>query len=180
MFAHNSTIKVKQKICVRCGLPKYIFSKGRCVDCARIEDTMAKMESETEESTEREGLTELVNEADRVFSLWIRQKDINKNGEAQCFTCDTWKRWQEMQCGHYVKRGNLFLRWDERNCKVQCPFCNITKMGNYREYGLRLEALHPGLTEILYTEGNLVYKPSRDEIRAIITDYSLKLKSLKH
>lgn len=137
------------------------------------------MAAETEAGAEKEGLSELISEADRVFSLWLRKKNINKNGEAECFTCETWKRWQEQQCGHYIKRGNLFLRWDERNTKVQCAFCNITKMGNYREYGLRLEALHPGITEILYEEGNLVYKPTREEIRNIITDYTQRIKLLK-
>lgn len=51
MRAYNSTIKLKQKTCVNCGKPCIWFSKKRCKDCARIEDSMANdVEAEEDES----------------------------------------------------------------------------------------------------------------------------------
>jgi len=44
----------------------------------------------------------------------------------------------EMQCGHYVSRACLPLRYDEINCHCQDYACNISKNGNIIEYRERL------------------------------------------
>lgn len=178
-MAFNSTIRSKKKVCTRCGKDCYWFSKKRCVDCARIEDSLARMEADTEHEIQREGLSDLIKVADEVFSKWLRQSQADKDGTVSCYTCDLNMRWQNAQCGHYVRRGNLFLRWDTRNTRIQGECCNIHKDGNYPEYTKRLEEERPGITTILYEESHLVYKPSREEIRGIINEYSLKLKQLK-
>lgn len=177
-MAYNSTIRVKKKVCVRCGKDCYWFSRKRCADCARIEDSMARMEADSEEEIKREGLSDLIKVADEVFSKWLRRSQADKDGTVSCYTCDLNMRWQNAQCGHYVRRGNLFLRWDTRNTRIQGECCNIHKGGNYPEYTKRLEEERPGITTILYEEGNLVYKPTKDEIRGIINEYNLKLKLL--
>lgn len=179
-FRHNSTIRIKNKTCKRCGLPKPIFSRGRCADCARIEDTMARMEADAEGAIKEEGLQELVKEADDIFSKWLRLNDANENGFSTCYTCGHIGLWTTMQCGHYIKRGNLFLRFDTRNCRVQCEDCNVFNDGNYPEFTKRLEAEAPGITEYLMEESRLVYKPTREEIRGIIREYSLKTNQIKH
>lgn len=177
-MAYNSTIRLKKKICVRCGNECYWFSKKRCKQCATIEDSLARMEEESNEEIEREGLSDLIKVADDWFSKWIRLSNANKDGLVTCYTCDTILRWQDAQCGHYVKRGNLFLRFDPRNCRVQDKACNEYKDGNYAEYTKRLESEHPGITTILMEEAALVYKPHRHEIQAIITEYTNKVKQL--
>lgn len=179
MYAHNSTIKIKMKECVNCGQVRPIFSKRRCKDCARIEDGLAKMEEGAKEYIKKEKLSELIDIADDYWSKVVRLSAADENGWASCFTCDQVLRWQEMQCGHYMKRGNLFLRFDARNCRVQCQPCNEHKGGNMAEYTRRLEAEQSGITEILRQEAALVYSPSRSEIQAIITECKQKIKSLK-
>lgn len=179
MRAFNSTIKIKEKICIRCGKPCFWFSKKRCATCSKIEDTFARMEQESQQELEKDGLQDLIKEADDIYSKWLRLSNADKNGTVSCYTCDLNMRWQVAHCGHYIKRGNLFLRFDPRNTKVQGECCNIHKGGNYLEYSKRLEAEHPGITEILYQEGVLVYKPTRDEIRGIINEYTQKFKLLK-
>jgi hypothetical protein len=179
MRAHNSTIRLKQKPCKRCGLPKYIFSKGICKECATIEDTLARDEKETEKVIEKEDLSGLIEDADAIFSQFIRLKYASNDGVTGCFTCYARKHWTLMQNGHYIKRGHLFLRWDERNCRPQCQECNELKDGNIPEFTRRLESGNPGITEILTEEMRLVYKPTRDEIRQIIASYAPKVKELK-
>lgn len=179
MYGRNSTIKVKKKTCVRCGKDCFWFSKKRCADCARIEDSVARMEADTENEIQREGLSDLIKVADDVFSKWLRQSQADKEGYVTCFTCDTRLRHQDVQCGHFISRGALFLRWDTRNTRIQDIDCNVYKSGNIPEFTKRLEEERPGITTILYEESHLVYKPSREEIRAIINEYSLKLKQLK-
>jgi ribosomal protein L37E len=175
----NSTIRLKKKICIRCGNECYWFSKKRCKQCATIEDSLARMEEESNDEIKKEGLSELIKIADDVFSKWLRLSNADKNGMVTCYTCDAVYRWQDSQCGHYVKRGNLFLRFDPRNCRVQGKCCNEYKDGNYPEYTKRLESEYPGITGILQEEATLVYKPTRDEIRQIINEYSRKLKAFQ-
>lgn len=178
-FGHNSTIMVKQRICVSCGKPCYWFSKKRCATCSKIETTQARMEKETEKMIDEEDLSGLIADADAIFSQYIRLKYANKYGEVGCFTCYERRHWTLMQNGHYVKRGHLYLRWDERNCRPQCPPCNELKSGNMAEYTTRLEKQTPGITEILIEESRLVHKPSREEIRSIIAEYAPRVKELK-
>lgn len=179
MFRHNSTIRMKQKNCKSCGKPSYIFSKGRCADCARIEDTMARMEEESEKVIEEENLSDLIADADAIFSKYIRLKYADNKGMVACYTCGTIKHWTLQQNGHYIKRGHLYLRFDERNCRVQCEGCNEHKDGNYKEFTPRLNQESFGITDILKEESTLVYKPTRDEIRKIISEYTMKVKTLK-
>jgi predicted thioredoxin/glutaredoxin len=180
MRGFNSTIKMKLKPCARCGKDCYWFSKKRCKDCARIEDIMNEQEEETEQAIKEEGLQDLIKDADTIFSRWVRLSNSDKDGNVSCYTCDVTKHWTLMQNGHYIKRGNLFLRFDPRNCRVQCEGCNVYKDGNYAEYTQRLEKERPGIVEYLLEESRLVYKPTRLEIKNIITEYTLKIKQLKH
>ena len=178
MYGYNSTINRKKKACKSCGLPKYIFSKGRCQDCARVEDTMNRMERDSERIIGEEDLSELVGQADTIFSKFIRLKYSDGDGKVSCYTCGDVKHWTLQQNGHYIKRGNLFLRFDERNCRPQCETCNCHKHGNMGEFTQRLEKESPGITDILKEESVLVYKPTRDEIRTVIKEYTQKVKIL--
>jgi ribosomal protein L37E len=178
-FGYNSTINRKKKECKSCGKPSFIFSRGRCADCSRIEDTQKRMEKETEKVIRDEDLSGLVSDADTVFSQYIRLKYANQQGFLSCFTCGVVKHWTLQQNGHYIKRGHLFLRHDERNCRPQCVECNEYKGGNMGEFTKRLEKESYGITEILKEESALVYKVTRDELRGIISDYSKKVKELK-
>lgn len=178
-YRFNSTIRIKNKACSRCGRVGPIFSKGRCQSCATIETTLARMEEDTEQTIKEEGLQDLIKEADAVFSRWLRLSSADSDGNVSCYTCDVIKHWTLQQNGHYVKRGNLFLRFDPRNCRVQCEGCNVYKDGNYAEYTKRLEIERPGIVEYLLEESRIVYKPTREEIKGIIREYTIKLKQLK-
>lgn len=68
-------------------------------------------------------LKRLKKEADRVFSVWIRNRD-SIDGIATCCTCGARMPWQEIQNGHFVSRKHFVTRWDERNCAAQCAKCN--------------------------------------------------------
>ena len=74
----------------------------------------------------------LKKKLDSVFSLFIRHRD-----QGVCYTCGVQKMPSEMQCGHYVSRTKLALRWNEDNCHCQCYACNCMKHGDlitYREH----------------------------------------------
>jgi hypothetical protein len=174
MRRHNSTIKVKEKICVSCGKPCYWFSKKRCQSCAKIEDVR-----DAEEKEAVEDLGSLIDELDDIFSRYIRMRSAGPNDISECYTCEIKSRWQELDLGHYVSRKCMFLRWDERNCKPQCQHCNRVKYGNLALFGQRLELNFPGITEILLEESRIVHKWSRHELEAMIANYKQQIKLLK-
>lgn len=80
------------------------------------------------------GVSKLKKDADKVFSLWVRRKDLDSDGLATCVTCGVKGEWKYMDAGHYVPRNWLKLRYDERNVHVQCKGCNVFKKGNMDEY----------------------------------------------
>lgn len=176
---YNSTIRQKVGPCCICGfvgpLTKemcqiHYWQGIKLKSVNKVSDRDVKVPDE---------LQDLIDKADDVFSQWLRLSQADEYGYVTCYTCDSRGPWQQYQCGHYIKRDNKFLRWDTRNTRVQDKKCNEYMGGHYTEYTHRLEAERPGITEILLEEGNLIYKPSRDEIRSIITEYTKKLNQLK-
>ena len=172
---YNSTIQPKKKHLI-CGHYDFQFSKGKCQQCAKVDSFYKRQDKELEKD---ETLSDLIKEADVVFSQYVRLFNADKNGEVKCYTCDTKKHWKQMQLGHYISRSCLYLRYDLRNCRVQDEICNCHKHGNLAEFGKRLEEERQGITEILYEEKQLVYKPTKEEIRQIINEYQTKLINLK-
>lgn len=173
MRRHNSTIKVKTRACKSCGKDSFIFSRGRCADCARVEDNQ-----DLDEGEDGEDLSGLIQDADTIFSKWVRYKDADKEGNNSCYTCGVVLPASKLQAGHYINRIHAYTRHLPANVKPQCESCNCFKRGNLAEYGKRLEQETPGVTEFLLEQSRTVYKFSREELRTVINDYSRKLESL--
>lgn len=66
---------------------------------------------------------------DTIFSILIRLKYTDDNGKGNCYTCGNPLTYHTGQCGHYIKRGNVFTRWDSNNARIQCEECNCIKDG---------------------------------------------------
>lgn len=120
-------------------------------------------------------MAQLKKKLDSVFSVYIRLRDKGK-----CFTCDKILPWRQQQNGHYVTRGCMELRWDERNCNCQCVGCNIFKSGNMEEYAVRLMKKHgPKILETLNKEKWKIKKMSRVDYDREIDRYQKKSKALE-
>jgi hypothetical protein len=174
----NSTIIPKKKK-LGCGCYDFPFSRNRCKMHATAEDAMTRLAEYNDKMIEDENLSELVSEADDIFSKFVRLSVADKDGYLNCFICGKRVHWKEAENMHYIKRGaSLFLRFDLRNNKAGCNDCNCKKDGNYLEYAKKLESKSPGITDILYEEGNLYVKVTKDDIKSIILEYSSKVKEL--
>lgn len=76
--------------------------------------------------------SELMKEADRLFSLFIRGRDSDKEGWVVCPLCnkrynieqETYAGDKIIQNGHFIKREVYSLRYSEENCKAICCYCN--------------------------------------------------------
>ena len=183
--------------CDRCGDKDTECRKRKkemlCLSCCKIEDTKKQVtkanqrnqvrglygkqvESGKEDMASRQAL---ISDIDYVFSRIVRLRAADEYGNCECFTCGAKKHWSLMQCGHFVKRGNMALRFDFRNSRVQDKHCNETLGGNYDLYKQRLEEEQTGLSEQLEEEGRIVFKYGTDELKQLLIDLRAKLKPLE-
>jgi hypothetical protein len=140
---------------------------------------MKSAEKFVEREIKEEGLQDLITDLDVLVSKWVRYSAVGQDNLVQCYTCPTKLPPSEMDAGHYITRGCMFLRWDvSRNLRPQCPICNRSKYGKAAVFGKKLEFEKPGVTEILLEESRIVVKWSRDEIRALILEFTQKLNKL--
>ncbi len=68
---------------------------------------------------------QLKKQLDSVFSVYIRRKYANADGDVACFTCGKIMPWQHIQNGHFISRSYLATRFHEDNCRPQCVGDNI-------------------------------------------------------
>ena len=183
--------------CVRCG-EKDTSCKKRgkdliCTSCCKIEDTQKQVakanlrnrvrglrghqvESGNEQAASRQNL---INDLDYVFSRIVRLRAADEHGNCQCYTCPTKNHWSLMQCGHYVPRGNMALRFSFDNTRVQCKNCNELKSGNLSVFAERLDREQAGLPESLANEAKIVFKYGLDELKVMLIDFRAKLRLLE-
>jgi hypothetical protein len=91
----------------------------------------------------RAKLSTLIDKADRLASLYIRQKHADHAGYVTCISCDTVLHWKDAHCAHYIERGKKASRWLEENLKPACCGCNtFNKEFHMREYTLKMIDLY--------------------------------------
>lgn len=79
----------------------------------------------------------LIKEADRVFSIFIRERDRGK----PCVTCGA--LWEENhQNWHFASRRHLNTRWMEKNANWQCPKCNLWWAGEQFKHWLAIDKMY--------------------------------------
>lgn len=109
----------------------------------------------------------LIKEADRVFSIYIRERDRG----VPCITC--WKSWEENhQCGHFMSRRHLATRWTEKNAHGQCPKCNMWGAGEQYLHALAIEKKYGEWTaERIKNLAESTDKVTDDEVLEVIRKY---------
>ena len=84
-------------------------------------------------------LSTLVDKADKLASLYIRQKYADHAGNVTCISCDTVLPWKDAHCAHYIDRAKKATRWMEENLHPSCCSCNsFNKQFHMREYTLKM------------------------------------------
>ena len=156
--------------CVKVGKSLY------CLNCNKRNKVQQWMNNQTKK-TSRQILTsnDIIDDLDFVFSRYIRIKESDKNGSVSCYTCGKIHHWKELQCGHFIKRGHMQLRWDSRNARPQCIECNCSQFGNIEQYEKNLNDEQQGLPEQLREISREVYKYSREELKELLAELRAKL-----
>ena len=71
---------------------------------------------------------------DRVFSQYIRLRDMMQGGVFRCISCGRIYPMRDADCGHYINRKHMSTRFSEINCNAQCRSCNRFDEGNMQGY----------------------------------------------
>lgn len=129
---------------------------------------------------QRKGIPELIAEADKAFSLYVKLRD--RLAGYVCISSGKPLDWSgnATDAGHWRSRGAASaLRYHPDNCHAQSKHDNRYLAGNAVEYRMRLiERI--GLARVEALEGmNGVHKWQKDELRAIKAEYMAKAKELK-
>jgi len=66
----------------------------------------------------------LIKKLDRIFSLYIRLRDVMPSGYGRCISCGKIKPFEDLDCGHFHSRTHMATRYDEDNCSAECRYCN--------------------------------------------------------
>ena len=128
----------------------------------------------------KKNITKLKKELDKWFSLYIRLREASDLGMCQCFTCGKVDHYKKMQCGHFQSRRHLSTRWNEQNCQVQCPACNVFRYGEQWKFGLRLEYKYgEGTSRELVILSQTTVKKTRIEYEEDISYYKAIVQNLK-
>lgn len=128
-------------------------------------------------------LPTLIDKADKITSLYIRQKHADHSGNVVCISCQRVLHWKDSHCAHYIERAAKATRWLEENLKPACPSCNVyRKEFHKREYTLAMIDLHGrAFVDELKAMSRQVLSASQVRMLAeqAIDEFGAKLKALK-
>lgn len=123
----------------------------------------------------------LRDKLDRVYSRYIRLRDSKKYGFKyfRCISCGRVLPYEQGDCGHYISRRNMALRFCEENTHCQCRSCNRFQDGNiigYRE-GL-IKKIGEKNVELLEARRYETKKWSKFELETLIDYYDREINKL--
>ena len=109
--------------------------------------------------------------ADRYFSEYIRQRDMDK----PCITCG--KHTSEKDCGHFISRRFESVRMDEQNAHGQCIKCNRFEYGNQFEHGQQIDKIYgQGTAEKILLKSKMFCKRNQNDYEEIANYFKNKLR----
>ena len=116
---------------------------------------------------------------DRVFSQFIRLRDMMKGGVFKCISCGRILPIEQADCGHYINRQHMSTRFSEINCNAQCRSCNRFDEGNMSGYRAGLVAKY-GEARVCLLESQKyeVRKYTDFEYDVLIKHYKAEVKRL--
>lgn len=125
----------------------------------------------------------LMRKADEAFSIFIRTRD-SQPYECKAFKCISCGRVLPIgqgDCGHYVNRSHMSLRFSELNCNTQCRHCNRFQEGNIQDYrkGL-INKIGEQKVILLEAQKNITNKITNFELDILAKHYKAETKKFEY
>ena len=119
--------------------------------------------------------------ADKYFSLFIRLKNADKNGNCKCATCGKLYHWKNIDCGHFMTRDQQATRYEEKNVAPQCASCNRFKGGRQVEMGKYLDLKHgEGTADEMLFKSKMYCKRDRYDLQVLADHFRIAFNKLKN
>lgn len=121
---------------------------------------------------------------DRYYAKCIRLRDtfINDNDGLRygyCCSCGKLYHISGLECGHFVARQNMAVRWSVKNTYAQCTNCNHYNEGEHWKMGVFIDRKHgKGTSAMLEIEGSKNKRFERHELEAREEFYKNECKKL--
>lgn len=143
----------------------------------RRRSTLKRGKTAPKKKSKEKTTQKLTKELDAVVSRFVRLQAADHEGIVQCFTCPQKTTIKKIQCGHYVSRFYKATRWDLRNLRPQCFWCNIWKRGDPVTFRERLvKELGEAVVTEMEAARSYSYKLDKVWLQSEIDRYSLLLK----
>ena len=124
-----------------------------------------------------------IDRADSWFSRFIRLKYSVEHGQilfCRCFTCGMPHNIKNIDCGHYINRGNHKVRWSTNNARPQCKRCNKWRSGEHHKFEQHLiKEIGQSAVDELKQEANKIADFSTAEIREIAKVFRLEVRRIE-
>ena len=169
----------KCKICRAEYIKRSISHKTCSVPCAIemviIDKKIKESKIDKARKEALKSLSDLKKEAQTVFNAFIRERDKN----LPCISCGR-STGCKINAGHFLSVGSHpHLRYNEKNCWLQCEYCNTYKSGNQALYRIELvKRIGLPFVEALESDQS-IRKFTREELVELRLIYREKLKKLK-
>ena len=146
----------------------------RALRASKIDSKPLKGKKASKSKVKVKTQAQLKKELDTIFSIYIRQKFSDSNGNNTCYTCGKAGTIKTMQNGHFVSRQYLATRWSEDNCRIQCLGCNLFGNGKPLDFEERLKKdLGSEYVETMKASRHISLKLDRHWYTAQIEKYKL-------
>lgn len=135
-----------------------------------------KKEKKTEKAprANKPSVATLVKKLDKEFSLFIRLRDSREFGYKafRCISCGQKKPFEEADCGHFIGRTHMSVRFDELDCNAECRACNRFSSDHIIYYQKNLEKkIGKDKLDQLIARGHQTKKWTAWELEILITHY---------
>lgn len=114
------------------------------------------------------------------FSEFIRLRDSDAYGRAQCVTCQRSGHWRTMDAGHFITRAKESTLFDERNVSCQCKGCNRFQGGKFFEHEQAIDRkFGQGTSQAIKDKAGQVCKRTTEDYLFIANTYRLRVERIK-
>ena len=146
---------------------------------ATMPATRFKAKKATKSKKKVKTQAQLKKELDQIYSIYIRQKYADSEGNVECYTCRKIFHWKKIQNGHFISRSYLATRFHENNCRPQCVGDNIFGNGKPLDFEERLKKdLGEEYVEKMKASRHISLKLDRHWYTAEIEKYKLLITNL--
>ena len=174
---------VEHPACSICGKKRLIAIKSKkiCAVCNKkrlVEKGRVRREAKKQKKQESTGF--LTNKLDKIFSIYVRLKYADNNGNVQCFTCNNVHHYKSIQNGHFQSRRYMSTRFHVNNCRPQCYACNVGLHGQQYIFGSNLDKeMGSGTAETMVLLSRQQKKFSAQEFQELIKYYTEEVQNIK-